>query len=194
MFRSSRHSYLARGQLPNNKKWEDDIDAAISIFEDLVRSTYDHKCVIYNNISSAYRYKSRRAGEAFDGHLAKRAKATVLRAVELSTQESNIDVWATALHNLGGMLAEEAERCEGEASTFLRIQAIAAFVSSLEVCLESAFNLQLAETQLALGRVLLDHSRHANNRFQEVYLFRSIAASRISRAHLHEGSSLREVG
>ena len=103
--------------------------------------------------------------------------------MELSTQESNIDVWATALHNLGGMLAEEAERCEGEASTFLRIQAIAAFVSSLEVCLESAFNLQLAETQLALGRVLLDHSRHANNRFQEVYLFRSIAASE-SAAHI----------
>jgi tetratricopeptide (TPR) repeat protein len=179
------NSHLGRSQVNENKNWKADVQAAISVFEEVVRTPRFEKLrlvrsYLYNNISSAYRNLSRRSGEAVGGDISKKSKDAVLRAIEWSTREGQIDVWAAAQHNLGGILAEEAADTKGPGALFLRIQSISAFGASLEVFPHTAFSLQMAETQLAMGRVLLDHAGHSAPELREAYLMRSIAASEVA--------------
>jgi transcriptional regulator with XRE-family HTH domain len=176
------NSYLERGQRDENKEWKQDLKAAIDILEEAAQrlgpeNSGMHRCHVYNNISIAYRYSARRTeGENKAVHLRK-AKQAVVRAIDLSAQEGIIDIWSAAQYNLGGMLAEAAATTdEPKKATFLRIQAIAAFHASAEAYPEIAFNTHLAQTQLALGRVLLDLAHSSDDRIMEVYLIRSISA------------------
>jgi transcriptional regulator with XRE-family HTH domain len=179
------NSYLERSQRDENKNWASDVDAAISAFEEIVQNS-DYRTVdldhsyIYNNISSAHRNKARRSNSRLAEAHGRKAKDALLRAIELSVKEKQMEVWSIAQYNLGGMLAEEAEKSDPETAKFLRIQSIAAFLASLEMYLETALNMQLAQTQSALGRVLLEHATTCHDELKEVYLFRSIAASEIA--------------
>src|SRR5262249_1889023 len=62
------NAYMGRGEVQGNKNWQEDINAAISIFEDVAHNPlYDnlnlHRSHIYNNISSAYRYMAQRSAD-----------------------------------------------------------------------------------------------------------------------------------
>jgi hypothetical protein len=144
---------------------------------------------MYNNISTAYRYMARRGPKTREVEFVDKAKKALLRAIELSTQEGLLDVWSAAQFNLGGMLAEQAQRAEPSRAAFLRIQSVAAFMSSSEAYPGTSFAVQLADTQLSLGRVLLEQASQSIMKLKEMYLFRSInaieAATEIFRKESH---------
>jgi transcriptional regulator with XRE-family HTH domain len=192
------NSYLERGQRNENKKWEQDLSTAIKIFEEVAQNprlenSGMHRCHVYNNISIAYRHRAWLAGDDDKNAFLQKAKQAVIRAIDLSAQEGIVDIWSAAQHNLGGMLAEAAAVAdEPKKATFLRIQAVAAFHASAEAYPEIVFNMHLARTQSAIGRVLLEQAKSSNARLREIYLIRSIGAYELVTQILKEDAHLQQ--
>ena len=188
---------LERAQSPQNKSWQEDLLAATQIYEGIAQDNAAdtlHRCHAYNNISSAYRYNALRSGKNRRNDLTAKAKQALRRTIELSADSGVLDVWAGAQHNLGGMLAEAANEAEESEAKFLRVQAVAAFQSSVEAYPETAFSAHLARTKLCLGRVFLEQAGTSNDRLKEIYLIRAIgeyeSATQIfsKETHLHDWS------
>ena len=161
------------------------MNAAISAFEHVAAIAESkqlglHQCHVHNNIASAYLALAERATDPDRVALEKKAKSTVLRALELSAQEYQIDVWAAAQHNLAGILFSESQRADAAEGAFLRIQAIAAVSSSIEAYPQTGFSLQMAGAQVLLARILFEHARLASARLKEIYLFRCIQANEVA--------------
>lgn len=173
------NNYMARSELPKNKSWEADIDTAIRIFDELAKDRriehlQIHRCRLYNNISTAWRVKEHRSKEKNKEQFRTNAKRALLRALELSAAEGQIDVWSGVQYNLGATLAEAAARSDPGDAQFLRIQSIAAFNASLEAYPQTVLNLQMARTHLALGHVLLETAKTSPSGIREAYLVRTI--------------------
>jgi hypothetical protein len=149
-----------------------------------------HRCRLYNNIYAAYSFKSYRTGEKRSGPFMTRAKKALLRAIELSATEGQIDVWAAAQYNLGGMLAGEAADADEESAQFLRIQSVSAFNAAMEAYPNTGFSLHVANTQLALGRVLLEIAKSSSPQFRELYLIRTIGANEAASMNFDKESHL----
>jgi transcriptional regulator with XRE-family HTH domain len=173
------NNYMARAERVENKGWKSDIDTAIKIFDAISKDRRlerlkMHRCRLYNNIAAAWSLKSRRSSQDNQSLYKESAKKALLRAIELSTQENQVDVWSAAQYNLGIDLAEAAAAADSQVAQFLRIQSIAAFSASLEAFPQTALGLQLAHTHLALGQVLLECARSSKSGVREAYLVRSI--------------------
>jgi hypothetical protein len=189
------NNYMARAERVENKDWESDIDAAIKIFDEIsndlrLERLKVHRCRLYNNISAAWSLKSRRSSQDNRSLYKENAKKALLRAIELSTGENQVDVWSAAQHNLGMDLAEAAAAADPQGAQFLRVQSIAAFNASLEAFPQTALGLQSANTHLALGRVLLECARSSKSGVREAYLVRSIGAYEAAAYMLDKEASL----
>lgn len=188
--------YLARGQQIEDSGWEKYIDTAITVFEMAIQdariSDPEQRCYLFNSIFAAYSEKSIRAKEGGDNNqLSTKAMKALLRAIELSAQTGQLDVWGNCQFNLGSELAARARSKQAEDmefASFLRIQAIAAFNASLEAYPQTLLTPQIARTQLALGNALLDQARSCAKTLREVYLIRSIGAFQVGSAVYAEDS------
>lgn len=175
------NSHMARSERHENENWENDIDTAIKIFDLLANDQRlehlkVHRCRLYNNIYAAWNLKSQRSMRDNRGPYKEKAKKALIRAVELSAMEGEVNVWSAAQHNLGATLAEAAAQAGDQDAKFLLIQSLAAFSASLEAYPQTAFSLQMANTQFAFGRVLLECAKLFGSKIREAYLVRSIGA------------------
>lgn len=156
--------------------------AATEIFEELLSSQRTrklgmHLCHLHNNLSAAQRQLARTANDSERERLLIKAHSHLMHAIERSSIEGEGDVWLSAQHNLGALLAERAQHLEGEEAAFARLQAIAAFQASIEMFPKETFTSKFGETHIALGRVLFDHASKVPPEIGEIYLIRSIAAN-----------------
>lgn len=187
--------YLARAE-SNRENAIDDLRSAIRTYEhaaqdarvDNARShTY-----LQSSLSAAYSQLSRSSDGSDRKAFAELAKKSLRRALELSAQEGQIDLWSACHYNLGAALAESAEEVQTTdpaSARFLRIQSIAAFRASLEAYPETLLHPHTMRTQMSLGRVLLDQARFITDSRREIYLTRSIQAHEVVLAISEEGGA-----
>jgi tetratricopeptide (TPR) repeat protein len=134
---------------------------------------------LQSSLSAAYSRLSHANSENSLGEFAEKAKKALRRAIELSAQEGQIDLWSACQYNLGNALAESAQEIEAAdpvLARFLRIQSIAAFNSSLEAYPETLLHPHTRRTRMSLGQILLDQARFTDDHRREIYLTRSIHA------------------
>jgi hypothetical protein len=180
--------YLARSEGRHGNAI-DDLHSAIRTFEmatqdPRVDSAQFHS-YLQNSLSTAYSRLSHSSNENSQGEFAGKAKKALLRAIQLSAQEGQIDLWSACQYNLGATLAESAQEIATEdpaSARFLRVQSIAAFGSSLEAYPETLLHPHTRRTQMSLGRVLLDQARFTTDSRREIYLTRSIHAYEVALA------------
>ena len=178
--------YFARSESSHGDTIED-LWAAVRTFEtaaeDARVDSAQYHSYLQSNISSAYSHLSRSSNEESSGENAEKAKRALRRAIELSAQEGQIDLWSSCQYNLGYELAESAQELEAtnpKLARFHRIQSIAAFKSSLEAYPETLLHPHTRRIQMALGRILLDQAKFTTDRRREIYLTRSIQAYEIA--------------
>lgn len=177
--------YLARSESGHGNT-VDDLRSAIRTFETATQDARVDSARFHSyfqsSLSAAYSNLSAVNKEDSQGELARKAKKALRRAIELSAQEGQIDLWSACQYNLGNELArsaQEIQTTDPEMARFLRIQSIAAFNSSVEGYPETLLNPHIRRSQIALGRILLDQAGHTTDRKREVYLTRSINAHEI---------------
>jgi transcriptional regulator with XRE-family HTH domain len=102
--------------------------------------------------------------------------------VEISELYSDAENWGAAKANIGGALAEMANRHDLEVPqrNFLRIRAISEFGSAIETTSIVSYPLRAAALHEMLAQVLVDHAVALNDEFGEVYLARAIHSYEIS--------------
>jgi len=174
--------HLERGHRLSNQGWKADLDFAIKTYEQLsrdprVETLNQHRCHVFSNLSAAYIEKARRSPDTDRPANLQKAKKAAHRAIELSSQDSQADIWSAAQMNLGQILIHMAKDVSDKEATFLRIQAISAFNASLETYLQGGFTLQMAHTQFLVGRAYLEQAmseKYVESR--ETYLVRGRAA------------------
>jgi tetratricopeptide (TPR) repeat protein len=180
--------YLARSESRHGNT-TDDLCSAIRVFETAtqdarVDSAQFHS-YLQSSLSAAYSGLSSSNVESSRGEFAEKAKKALRRAIELSAQEGQIDLWANCQYNLGAALAESAQEIETAdpaLARFLRIQSIAAFNASLEAYPETLLHPHTRRTQMSIGRILLDQARFTADGRREIYLSRSIHAHEVALA------------
>jgi tetratricopeptide (TPR) repeat protein len=180
--------YLARSE-SHGENEIDDLRSAIRTFETAARdarvdSARFHS-YLQNSLSTAWTRMSRSNNENIQGEFAGKAKKALRRAIELSAQEGQIDVWSSCQYNLGAELAETAHdvaRTDPALACFLRVQSISAFSASLEAYPETLHHPHARNTQMSLGRLFLDQARFMTDRRRELYLTRSIHAHEVALA------------
>jgi tetratricopeptide (TPR) repeat protein len=174
--------HLERGRRDNTAGWEADLDFAITTYEALSNDTRietlnEHRCHVFNNLAAACIERARRADGEEKKRYWQKAKEAAKRAIELSSEDHQIDIWSAAQMNLGHVLMQATSELNDERAKFLRIQAISAFNASLETFNESRFEAQMAHTQFLLGRAYLEHALGATLvSIREIYLAQAIAA------------------
>ncbi|WP_155253572.1 helix-turn-helix domain-containing protein [Bradyrhizobium japonicum] len=100
-------------------------------------------------------------------------------ALEAASRSSDASVWGTAKANCGVVLATKArmQGIESEAARFLRVQAISAYLASIETFPEVSFPMPFAEAHKSLSDLFFDQSVATDDELKEFYLFRAIASS-----------------
>jgi tetratricopeptide (TPR) repeat protein len=174
--------YLARSE-SHRENAIDDLRAAVRTFEiaaqDARVDSAQFHSYLQSNLSAAYSRLSSLNDENSQGEFAEKAMRALRRAIELSAQEGQIDLWSACQYNLGAALAKSAQEMEVAdpiLTRFLRVQSISAFNSSLESYPETLLHPHTRRTQMSLGLVLLDQARFTTDRRRAIYLNRSIHA------------------
>lgn len=180
---------LARGQL-NPKSGSTDLRAALRTFEGASsdpRIPAEQHSYIQTSIHVTSDLISQLEGEERNGPFHRRATTALSRAIELSAEHHQLDVWAASQCNLGMELARHAAEIGDTNSPIahsLRIQSIAALNASIEGCATNFLSPIALRAQLALGRVLLDQARSVNPTLADSYFARSIHANSAAAAFL----------
>jgi hypothetical protein len=180
--------YLARSEIPHGNAIED-LRSAIQTFESAAQDTRvdsaEFHSYLQSSLSAAYSQLSISNDENSQGEFAEKSKRALRRAIDLSAQEGQIDLWSGCQYNLGAALAESAQEMQTKdpaLARFLRIQSIAAFNSSLEAHPETLLHPHTRRTQMSLGRILLDQARYTTDTRRELFLTRSIHAHEVALA------------
>lgn len=140
---------------------------------------------LQSSLSAAYSRLAHSNSENSRDELKENADRALQRAIKLSAEQGQIDLWSSCQYNLGAMLAERARSVEQDNPTsarFLRIQSIAAFGASLEAYPETLLYPHTRRTQMALGRILLEQASTTTDSRMEIYLTRSIHAHEVALA------------
>lgn len=102
--------------------------------------------------------------------------------VSVSVTYSNAEAWGAAKTNIGNILAKMAQN-NGIAdykSEFLRLRAIAEYLSAIEISAITSFPFRTANIHLSLANTLVEQSRVAQTSFTEVYLMRAVQSYEIA--------------
>ena len=152
--------YMARAQLGGNELWLQDIQTAIAGYERYLARALTpvfavHRPAIFNSLATAYQTLAEGDQKYETVELRRKRKGYFLRAIELSADAGEPDIWGAAQHNLAGELYEEVKRSGSSGGQFLTMQAIAACLASLEVFPTTGFSVQAASTHLLLAKLLM---------------------------------------
>ena len=188
--------YLARNER-GRESATDDLRLAIQTFEMAsqdarVDSAQSHS-YLQSSLSTAYSRLARSINGNGREDLERKADKALQRAIELSAEQGQIDLWSACQYNLGAALAARAQRIEEADPTsarFLRVRSIAAFNASLEAYPETLLHPHTRQTQMALGQVLLEQAHLTTDGRMEIYLTRSIHAHEVVLAMSSEDDAL----
>lgn len=97
-------------------------------------------------------------------------------SIEVSEEHFDAETWGVTKANIGGVLAEMADRkdLEGYQEHFLRIRAISDYHAAVETLPVAAFPFRAAEIHTSLAKVLVKHALAVGQPLSELYLFRAI--------------------
>jgi len=177
--------YLARSESGHGDDL-DDFKSAIKTFEiasqDARVDQPQFHSYLQSSISAAYSKLARSGRDENREEHERKAEKALHRAIELSAEHGQIDLWAACQYNLGSELAAKAQQIEQDdspAARFFRIRSIAAFNASLEAYPETLLHPHTRRTQMALGRILLEQAGFTADSRREIYLTRSIHAHEV---------------
>jgi len=115
-------------------------------------------------------------------------------SLEVSEQYFDAETWGVTKANIGGILAEMADRGDfkGYREHFLRIRAISEYHAAVETIHVAAFPFRAADIHNSLAGVLIKHAMAVGEPLAEMYLFRAMQSYEIvARVYSREDHPMR---